>query len=366
MYSWFVIGRTKDLTLVLSSSLKNTQRLTMNNCIGLDISKSTINVHIPNGSLDLEIENSKKAISALFSKLKKIYKKEASSLVFIYEPTGSYSFALTQFCALKGVKAFIINPKQSHNFSKAIGQRGKCDKVDAKMLSRCISIAREGEVRIPCVNSVEQEVRELIGYYKFTTKQRVQTSNHLEAIKIKEGSFYVAKELQKEIKALAIKEKEIITKIKELIEKDDNLSSRFTNIKSIVGIGDIGAVALIHLFIKYPHASQREIVSLSGLDPVERTSGSSVRGKSAISKAGSKLYRGSLFMSAMSAVRHNDELKEFYDRLKANGKHTTVAQVAVIKKMIVIAHALYVNNCAYDAVFYKKQCGVNREMGVCA
>ena len=76
MYSWFVIGRTKDLTLVLSSSLKNTQRLTMNNCIGLDISKSTINVHIPNGSLDLEIENSKKAISALFSKLKKIYKKE--------------------------------------------------------------------------------------------------------------------------------------------------------------------------------------------------------------------------------------------------------------------------------------------------
>ena len=117
-------------------------------------------------------------------------------------------------------------------------------------MPRRISIAREGEVRIPCVNSVEQEVRELIGYYKFTTKQRVQTSNHLEAIKIKEGSFYVAKELQKEIKALAIKEKEIITKIKELIEKDDNLSSRFTNIKSIVGIGDIGAVALIHLFIK--------------------------------------------------------------------------------------------------------------------
>ena len=60
----------------------------------------------------------------------------------------------------------------------------------------------------------------------------------------------------------------------------------------------------------------------------------------------------------MGAV-YNDELKEFYDRLKANGKHTTVAQVAVIKKMIVIAHALYVNNCAYDAVFYKKQCGVN-------
>ncbi len=71
-------------------------------------------------------------------------------------------------------------------------------------------------------------------------------------------------------------------------------------------------------------------------------------------------------MSAMSAVRYNDEIKEFYDRLKANGKHTTVAQVAVIKKMIVIAHALHVNNCAYDATFYRKQCGVGAKLEVCA
>ncbi len=37
-------------------------------------------------------------------------------------------------------------------------------------------------------------------------------------------------------------------------------------------------------------------------------------------------------MSAMVAIRYNDEIKTFYERLKENGKHTTVAQVAVIKK----------------------------------
>ena len=338
----------------------------MNNCIGLDISKSTINVHIPNGSLDLEIQNSKKEIQSLYAKLKKVYKKEIVNLIFIYEPTGSYSFALTQFCAIKGIKAFIINPKQSHNFAKAIGQRGKNDKVDAKMLSLCKSIAREGEIKVPSTNPVEQEIKELIGYYKFITKQRVQASNHLEAIEAKDGSFYVVKELQKEIKNLLEKEKEIITKIKEIIEKDAALFSRFTNIKSIVGIGDVGAIALVHLFVKYPHANQREIVSLSGLDPIESTSGSSIRGKSRISKAGSKLYRGSLFMSAMSAVRYNNELKQFYDRLKDNGKHTTVAQVAVIKKLIIIAHSLYINNCVYDADFYKKQCGINEKIDASA
>jgi len=58
----------------------------MNNCIGFDISKSTINVYITQGSLDLEIENTNKAIKSLYSKLKKIYKKEIDNLIFIYEP----------------------------------------------------------------------------------------------------------------------------------------------------------------------------------------------------------------------------------------------------------------------------------------
>ena len=71
--------------------------------------------------------------------------------------------------------------------------------------------------------------------------------------------------------------------------------------------------------------------------------------RSRISKAGSRLYRGALFMSAMVAIRFNDEIKVFYNRLKDNGKHTTVAQVAVIKKLIIIAHSLYKNDCAYDA-----------------
>jgi len=329
----------------------------MNNRIGFDISKSTINVHIPKGSLDVEIENTNKDIKSLYSKLKKLYKKELDSIIFIYEPTGRYSYELTHFCSIKNIKVFMINPKQSYNFAKAIGQRGKSDKVDARMLSHCISVAKQDEIKIPVINLIEQEIKELIGYYKFTTRRRVQTNNHLESLIIKDGSSYAIKDLQQDIKKLIKKEKSIIEKIKELISDNAVLNEKFSNIKSIVGIGDIAAILLIHLFIKYPNANQREIISLVGLDPIQRTSGSSIRGKSRISKAGSRLYRGSLFMSAMVAIRFNDKIKKFYDRLKENGKHTTVAQVAVIKKLIVIAHSLYKNNCAYDEKFYEKQCG---------
>ena len=71
-------------------------------------------------------------------------------------------------------------------------------------------------------------------------------------------------------------------------------------------------------------------------------------------------------MSAMVAIRHNNEIKQFYERLKDNGKHTTVAQVAVIKKLIVIARSLYKNSCAYDVEFYKKQCGYGQKVMIAA
>lgn len=72
-----------------------------------------------------------------------------------------------------------------------------------------------------------------------------------------------------------------------------------------------------------------------------RESGTSIKSKMRISKAGDKIYRGSLFMPAMVAIRHNARLKAYYERLKNSGKHTTVAQVAVMRKILITAHSIY-------------------------
>ncbi len=87
--------------------------------IGLDVSKSTINIYVPINELDLVITNDLKSIKSLYSKLKKLYKKEFDKLVFVYEPTGTYSFTLTKFCASKNINCFIVNPKKSANFGKS-------------------------------------------------------------------------------------------------------------------------------------------------------------------------------------------------------------------------------------------------------
>ena len=150
----------------------------------------------------------------------------------------------------------------------------------------------------------------------------------------------------------------LLTKIKNIILNDKDLQNDYDNIKSIIGVGELGAIVLLYTFLKYPDANKRQLVSLAGLDPTRYNSGSSIHRRVKISKAGSKLYRGVLFMGTMTSIRYNEEMKLFYDRLKANGKQTIQAQIAVMRKMIIIAHSLYKNNQKYSSEIYRRACGV--------
>lgn len=333
----------------------------MNYSIGLDISKGLISVYIPINNQSIEIENSLKGLKKLLSKLKKLYKKEFEKLLFVYEPTGSYSDLLKKFCCDKQIRCFIINPKRSSNFAKSMGERNKTDKVDAKLLSNAIVLAKEEEIKIPTYDKRVEEMSTLMRYYQFTVKSRVSLVNHLESITAKNGATYAINELQEEIKRYREKERNILSEIAKIINDDEKLKQDFENIKSITGIGDKSAIVLLHLFLKYPDANQREITSLVGLDPIEKSSGTSVRGKIHISKAGAKIYRGAMFMAVMVAIRHSEHFKIFFDRLQAKGKHTTLVQIALMRKMIVIAHSLYKNNQKFDDERYAKDCGRGKE-----
>lgn len=316
--------------------------------IGLDISKSTVDIFIPINQSNIKIKNSMQAIKSFYSKLQRLYKKDIDKLVFVFEPTGTYSNLLKKFCSERNIKCFIINPKKSINFAKAIGQRNKSDIQDSVMLPKMLVTALADEIKVPIINIVVEELHELISYYKFLLKQRTQYKNHLEAISTRNHSSVVTKNIIKEIKLLNIKIDNIIKEMKELIKSDKDLWEAFNNILTIKGVGDILAIVLLHHFIKYPYTNQKEIISLAGLDPISKSSGTSIQSKAKISKAGSKLCRSTLFMAVMVAVRFNDELKIYYERLKQRGKHTTVTQIAVMRKIIIIVHSLYKNNEKYD------------------
>lgn len=321
--------------------------------IGLDVSKSTINVYVPYNDLDLVIDNNIKDIKQLYSKLKKIYKKDINKLVFVYEPTGNYSSALKSFCANKDIRCFIINPKQSSNYAKALGNKTKTDKIDARMLSSAISLANKKDIKVPVINMLYEELQELIIFKSLIIKQKTQCMNHLES-KQYNNSIYLVNKLNKKIEELKQEEEEILEKIKALLKTDNKLYESFLNLQTIKRVGEKIAIELLLHFIKYPDANKKQIVSLAGLEPIHRESGSSYKTKSRISKSGSVSCRSSLFMAVFSYKQLNIQFVEFYERLEKQGKPTNVIKVALMRKLLVVAHSLYKNNEIYDESKYIK------------
>lgn len=94
--------------------------------------------------------------------MKKIYKKEVASVVFIFEPTGSYSELLRKFCAEKAIQCFIINPRRFSNDAKALGEEVKNDKVDARVLAKAVEIAKEGQIAVPDYDEAVEAIKELM------------------------------------------------------------------------------------------------------------------------------------------------------------------------------------------------------------
>lgn len=92
-------------------------------------------------------------------------------------------------------------------------------------------------------------------------------------------------------------------------------------ISSIKGVGVTTAHAIVALFgnlKQFPDA--KAFCKFIGLTPSEYTSGTTVRGKSSITKRGSAKIRALLFNCARSAIRHNEICRSFYQRLIENGK----------------------------------------------
>lgn len=77
-------------------------------------------------------------------------------------------------------------------------------------------------------------------------------------------------------------------------------------------------------------------------------SGASVRGTPHLSKQGASRLRAVLYMAALTALRHNAELKAVYKRLRDKGKPALSALGAVMRKIVHIAFGVYKHQMPYN------------------
>ena len=326
----------------------------MDKYIGIDVAKATLQIYIPKSDSDIEIKNSPGGLKKLYSKLKKQYKKELKDIVFVYESTGAYSTILEQFCQVNEILCFKVGAYQSASFSKVIKNRSKTDKIDARMLSQMHILAKEQDIKVPKRDEQAHQIRSYIKYYQSLVKEHRRQSNYLEAAEFNLEDKFILKQVKKKIASIEKEKAMIIEKVLEIIDSNPVYQTAYKNITSIKGIAEKSGIILLYLFLKYPNASRQQITALCGLDPVQRSSGTSVQHKERISKQGLSLVRAILYMPTLNTILYNTEMKLIYDRLVERGKPKMLAQMAVMRKVILLAHSLYKNNQEYDGKQYLK------------
>jgi transposase len=295
--------------------------------IGVDVSKDHLDAAVRPTNESRRFANDPAGIDALVA-----WARPFAAERIVFESTGPYQKKAVGALLAATLPAVVVNARQVRDFAKALGQLAKTDALDASVL------AHFGEVVPTTVRPLEsQEIQEFRDLYDrrgqlvhllVAEKNRRHAGGCARVLKNIEAHIHY---LEKQIEALEDRMDKVVATTAAFRAKDEIL-------QSIVGIGpQVSRTLLVHL-PELGSGSRQKIAALVGLAPYNDDSGQ---------KAGVRHIRGGrskvrigLYQAAVAAIRFCPEMKAFYARLKARGKASKVALVAVARKLLVLANAL--------------------------
>ncbi len=301
----------------------------MNNLkyIGIDVAKNHLDIYLFPQNKSKRFKNNELDILSLMEYIGSPQEIER----IILEPTGGYEELVLETLASNGYNICQVNASQVRAFAKANGILAKTDKIDAKVLA---DYGSKLPSRVYMVLSPELKIlRKYINRRRQLLRMIVEEKNRL--IKEKDDELIL---FMKEILTSLINQKKLLeTKIIANISNNIKLSKIKKILQSIKGVGDITAAILIADLPELGKLNNNQIAKLVGVAPLNKESGM-MRGKSKIA-GGRKHIRDTLYLAALPAIRFEPNLRDFYSRLKLNGKPGKLAIIAVVHKMLTILNA---------------------------
>ncbi|MEQ8361064.1 MAG: IS110 family transposase [Cytophagales bacterium] len=309
------------------------------NYYGIDISKDVFDVMDQDGR-HMQFANTVKGFKLFLNEID-------PQGCFVMEATGVYHVRLADFLYEQKAFVSVVNPLVIKRFIQMNLRRIKTDKADAEMISKYgQSVALKPYKPAPVY---VKESRILTDNIDLLIKNRTMLKNRLHALEHKSDKLraVLIAPLKKTIRDLTVQITRLESELLKLVqEAEGDLLSR---LQSIPGVGKSTAMFMIVLsegFKKFESAKQ--FTCYVGLSPVEKRSGSSVRGKGSISKQGNGKLRNLLFMCSFNACKSNHACKALYERIVAKGKSKKLALIAVANKLIKQAFAIAKSGLVYD------------------
>ncbi|MBU1014703.1 MAG: IS110 family transposase [Bacteroidetes bacterium] len=313
---------------------------------GIDISKDVFDVIDDQGTYH-QYENTLKG----FGSFKKVLLKDACCVM---EATGVYHVQLADYLYEQGIFVSVVNPLVIKRFIQMNLRRIKTDKADAEMICRYAKMNDQQAYRPPHIYI--RECRILKENIDLLLKNRTMLKNRLHALSYKQYKhrLIIINPLKKAIKELSVQIQKLEDEMRQLIMTHEQ--ELFSRLLSIPGIGKSTAMFMIILsegFTKFESAKQ--FTCFIGLSPVEKSSGSSIRGRGGISKQGNGKLRNLLFLCSFNACKSNKACKDQFERIIAKGKSKKLALVAVSNKLLKQSFAIAKSGLVYDEGFKSRK-----------
>ncbi len=203
---------------------------------------------------------------------------------FVMEATGIYHEQLATFLYEAGAKVSVVNPTQVKFYAQGLGVRSKNDKKDSVVL------ARYGSKENPKLWQPEtQEIRTLkalLARFDGIKKDRQREKNRQEKAMISLAPDEVINSLSLMIAQLETEQQRLEKLIEDHIKRHDNLKENKALLESIPAVGKVIATRMLMVIGSRQFEDAHQCAAYLGLVPVQHESGSSVKGRARLSKAG--------------------------------------------------------------------------------
>jgi len=299
--------------------------------VGIDVAKDSFQVASNPSGLNLSLLNDPDGRQKLLDTL-----QAYRITLVVLEATGGYERGLVADLLQAHYNVVVANPRQVRDFARGMGQLAKTDPIDASVLAKFGRIVAPKPRPQPTEQTMD--LAELVSRRQQLNGLLTQEANRLPMAR----HIKVRKSLQKVIRTLEQQIIDLDKLIGDNIQSDDGLQRKDEILQSFKGIGPGTSAMLLSHLPELGQLNRQEIAALAGLAPWDVQSGKWA-GQSRV-WGGRKEVRTMLYMAALSAIRWNQVIQTFYQRLISKGKKFKVALTACMRKILVILNTLLRND----------------------
>ena len=315
--------------------------------LGVDVSKKKLDcmlLNSTNGKLKSKsLSNTKAGIEELIEWLAENKAPEAH---VIMEPTGVYHEPAALALTDAGLKLSLVNPAQLRQFAQGLGVKNKTDKADSTVLARYGDTLKPEAWQAPSKSA--RQLKALLARRDAVADDLQREQNRQEAVDFGISPEQVKQSILQSIAFLQAELRRLEQMIKDHIDSDPDLRNKRELLETIPGVGTRVSTNLTALFAAKTFNTAEQLAAYLGLVPVLWESGSSVRGRPRLSKAGPSHLRKLLYMPAVVERQWNPHIKSFSDRLIAKGKTKMAVIGACMRKLAHLCFGVVHTGRPYD------------------